>query len=369
MAQDRAASLHRRRFLLTGGASVAAVAAPQVSRAQTVNWKFQSAWSGRDIYHEFVQDYARKVEEMAGGRLKLAVLAAGSVAPAFQLVEAVHAGILDAGCGVASVHGKHRAYALFGNPPPFGWDSHGFLGWFYHGGGEALYRELTGSILKLNIVGLLFFPMPAQPLGWFHKEITGPGDFKGLRYRTVGLSADVFKELGASIVLLPGGEVVVTMERGLIDAAEVANPSTDLALGLPSAAKVYMLGSHHRPASAFELTFNKTRFDALPAELRAILRHAALAASTDQLGVAYARYAKDLATIRGSGVSVMKTGDTVLRAELDAWDRLLGTWAKEPFFAKVLASQSQWVKQTVPFLQQNNPGTAELQAAYRHFFG
>ena len=361
----------RRRFLLAAGAAgVATVAMPQVSRAQTVNWKFQSAWASRDIYHEFAQDYARKVADMTGGRLRLNVLAGGAVVPPFQIVDATHTGILDGGHGTAALSlNKHRAYALFGNPPPFGWDSHGFLGWFYEGGGEALYRTLVNGILKLNLVGFLSFPMPPQPLGWFGKPMTSGADFKGLRYRTQGLAAEVFKELGATVVLLPGGDIVATMERGLLDAAEIGNPTSDLALGLPGVAKTYMLGSHHRAASAFEIVFNKTKFDALPAEQRAILRYAASAASSEQLGIAYARYAKDLEDIRRRGVGVVKTGEAVVRAELEAWDRLLGVWAKEKFFADVLASQVAWVKRVVPFLQANNLDSAALGAAYRHFFG
>ena len=361
----------RRRFLLAGGAGVAAtVAMPQVSHAQTVSWKFQSAWATRDIYHEFAVDYARKVSDMTGGRLRLNVLAGGAVVPPFQIADATHTGILDGGHGTAAYSlRKHRAYALFGNPPPFGWDSHGFLGWFYDGGGEALYRTLLNDILKLNLVGFLSFPMPTQPLGWFGKEMASAADFKGLRYRTAGLAAGVFKELGATGVLLPGGDIVATMERGLLDAAEIGNPSSDLALGLPHIAKTYMLGSHHRAASAFEVVFNKLKFDALPAEQKAVLRHAASAASSEQLGAAYGRYAKDLEEIRRRGVNVIKTGEAVLRAELEAWDRLLAAWVKEKFFAEVLASQVAWVKRVVPFLQANNLDSAALAAAYKHFFG
>jgi len=366
-----AATSARRKFLLAGGAGLAAaVAMPQVSRAQTVSWKFQSAWSTREIQHEFAVDYARKVADMTGGRLRLNVLAAGSVVPPFQLAQASHTGILEGGFGMAlSPLGKHRAHVLFGNPPPFGWDSHGFLGWFYHGGGEALYRELLNDVLKLNLTGFLSHPMLTQPLGWFRKEMTEPSAFKGLRYRTVGLAVDVFKQIGANVIMLPSGEIVATIERGLLDAAEIGDATSELSLGLPEAAKVYMLGSHHRQASACEVVFNKAAFDALPAEFRAILRHAAAASSSDQVGVTQARHSKDLAEIRRRGVNVVKTGEAVLRAELEAWDRLLAAWAKEPFFAKVLASQANWVKQTVPYLQANNLDSAALHTAYKHFFG
>src|SRR5215218_10959961 len=279
----------RRKFLLAAGATgAAAMAMPQVSRAQTVTWKYQSTWPTKDIFHEDAVDYAKKVNEMSSGRLKLDVLAAGAVVPAFQMADAVHSGILEAGHGVCAYwYGKHKAYSLFGTPPSFGWDAQSFLGWFYAGGGEALYKELVNNTLKLNLVGLLYFPMPTQPLGWFKKEIKSGEDFKGMKYRTVGLSADVFKELGASVTILPGGEIVPSLDRGLIDGAEFNNPSSDILLGFPDVSKFYMMGSHHQQMEAFEVIFNKAKFNALPTEVKAILRNAAFAATADQLGMAY----------------------------------------------------------------------------------
>jgi len=266
-------------------------------------------------------------------------------------------------------YGKHKAWSLFGTPPSFGWDAHGLLAWFYHGGGEALYRELVNDILRLNIVGLLYFPMPAQPLGWFKKPIRTADDFRELKYRSVGLSAELFREMGAAVTILPGGEVVRAMETGVLDAAELNNPSSDLAAGLADVSQVYMMGSHHQPAEQFEIIFNRRRFEALPAELQAILRHAAFAASTDQLGIAYDRYAKDLDEIRRRGIGVIKTGASVLDAQLLAWDRVIAMGSRDPFFAKVIASQKAWVQRTASYLLINNLDTAALQTAYRHFFG
>src|SRR6266568_551253 len=324
-------SATRRKFL--GGAAVAGVATiamPQVSRAQTVTWKYQSTWPTKDIFHEDAVDYAKKVNDMSGGRLKLDVLAAGAVVPAFQMADAVHAGILEAGHGVCAYwYGKHKAYSLFGTPPSFGWDATSFLAWFYAGGGEALYKELVNDILKLNLVGFLYFPMPTQPLGWFKKEIKSGDDFKGMKYRTVGLSADLFKEMGAAVTILAGGEIVPAMDRGLLDAAEFNNPSSDILLGFPDVSKFYMMGSHHQQMEAFEVIFNKAKYDALPAELKAIL----------------------------------------LNAQLAAWDRVIAEQSKEPFFKKVIDSQKAWVKRTQPYLQLNNLGTNELAVAYKHFFG
>jgi TRAP-type mannitol/chloroaromatic compound transport system substrate-binding protein len=369
-----AKAVSRRRFLKGGAVAATATAAtvsfPQISRAQTVTWKYQSTWPTKDIFHEMAVDYAAKVNEMSGGRLKLDVLAAGAVVPAFQMADAVHSGILEAGHGVCAYwYGKHKAYSLFGTPPSFGWDAHGFLAWFYRGGGEALYKELVNDILKLNLVGYLYFPMPTQPLGWFKKEVKSADDLKSIKYRTVGLSADLFSALGAAVTIMPGGEIVPALDRGLLDAAEFNNPSSDILLGFPDVSKNFMLGSHHQQAEAFEVIFNKAKFDALPAELKAILKYAAFAATADQETMAYDRYSKDLEAIKARGVNVIKTPDAVLEAQLAAWDKVLENQSKEPFFAKVIESQKAWVKRSQAYLNANNLGTPALETAYKHFFG
>jgi TRAP-type mannitol/chloroaromatic compound transport system substrate-binding protein len=369
-----AKAVSRRRFLKGGAVAATATAAtvsfPQISRAQTVTWKYQSTWPTKDIFHEMAVDYANKVNEMSGGRLKLDVLAAGAVVPAFQMADAVHSGILDAGHGVCAYwYGKHKAYSLFGTPPSFGWDAHGFLAWFYRGGGEALYKELVNDILKLNLVGFLYFPMPTQPLGWFKKEVKSAEDLKGIKYRTVGLSADLFKELGAAVTIMPGGEIVPALDRGLLDAAEFNNPSSDILLGFPDVSKNFMVGSHHQQAEAFEVIFNKAKYDGLAPELKAILKYASFAATADQEAMAYDRYSKDLEAIKARGVNVIKTPDAVLNAQLAAWDKVLENQSKEPFFAKVIASQKDWVKRSQAYLQVNNLGSTALETAYKHFFG
>jgi TRAP-type mannitol/chloroaromatic compound transport system substrate-binding protein len=346
---------------------------PQVSRAQTVNLKYQSTWPTKDIFHEFAVDYANKVNAMTGGRVRMEVLAAGAVVPAFQMQDAVHSGVLDAGHGVCAYwYGKHKAFSLFGTPPSYGWDAHGFLGWFYAGGGEALYNELVNDILRVNTVGFLYFPMPTQPLGWFKKEVTSPDDFKGLKYRTVGLSADLFREMGASVTILPGGEIVPALDRGLLDAAEFNNPSSDILLGFPDVSKFFMLQSHHQQAEAFEIIFNKAKYEALPTEVKAIVRNAAYASTAHQLNIAYDRYSRDLEAIRARGVSVVRTPDSVLNAQLVAWNRVLDAQQKDPatgaFFKKVSDSQKAWVRRTSAYLQINNNNSAALEAAYRHFF-
>lgn len=359
----------RRRFLALAGATAAAtVAAPNVSNAQTVSLRFQSTWPQRDIFHEFCNDYATRVNAISGGRLRIEVLAAGAVVPAFQLQDAVHAGILDGGHGVTAYwFGKNKAYSLFGTPPAYGWDAHNFLGWMNYGGGYDLYNELLTQITRVNVVGFLTGPMPCQPLGWFKRELTQASDLRGLKYRTVGLAADLFNELGSAVTILAGGEIVPALERGLIDGAEFNNPSSDSILGFADVSKTYMLQSYHQSAEAFEVIFNKTKYDAMGAEQKAILKYAAESASSDMYWKALDRYSKDLAALRGRGVNVIKTPDAILKAQLEAWDKVVARLSAEnAFFKKVIDSQRAWAQRTVGYERVNTPSR---EMSYTHFFG
>ncbi len=378
--QQSAPSAARRRFLATAAAGALAAcgrkdvpakhtAAPETpAHTQAVTLRFQSTWPSKDIFHEYALDYAAKVNAMSGGRLKLEVLPAGAVVGALQMQDAVNAGILDGGHGVTAYwYGKHKAFSLFGTGPSFGMGANQLLGWFKYGGGEALYNELLHDVLKLDIVGFLTGPMPTQPLGWFKSPVKSPEDLMNLKYRTVGLSADLFKELGAAVTILGGGDIVPAMDRGLLDAAEFNNPSSDRALGFPDVAKVYMLQSFHQPLECFEIIFNRKKFDALPKELQAILRYAAEAASADMAWKAMDRYSRDLEEMRAKqGVRVYKTPRSVLEAQLKAWDRLIERYSSDPFFAKVVASQRAWAERVVG---THLAMTADPLLAYEHFFG
>jgi TRAP-type mannitol/chloroaromatic compound transport system substrate-binding protein len=368
----------RRAFLKTAAVGAAAgattLAMPQVSRAQTVTLRFQSTWPQRDIFHEFAGDYVKRVNDMAGGRLRLELLAAGAVVGAFQLLDAVSAGTLDGGHGVSAYwFGKNKAFSLFGTAPPWFGDANQFLGWFYHGGGEALYYELINDILKVNVVGFQTGPMPTQPLGWFKNPIERPEQLRGLKFRTVGLATDLFNELGAAVVALPGGEIVPALERGVIDGAEFNNPSSDRVLGFPDVAKVYMIQSFHQRTETFEVLFNKGKFDALPGELKAVLRTAAEAASADMSWKQQDRYSKDLAEMAANqGVRVMPTPRPVLEAQLRAWDAVVtkmegdnSSPANGPFFKKVCDSQRAWCRRVQNFYLRYE---ASSVLSFNHFF-
>ena len=364
--------LSRRKFLAATAASVggaAAIGFPMISRAEATTMRFQSTWPTKDIFHEYALDFAKKVNDMTGGRLKIDVLPAGAVVKPFDMIDAVHKGILDGGHGVSAYwFGKNSAYSLFGTTPAFGMDANQVLSWVEYGGGKALYDELQHSIMKFDIEGFLYGPMPTQPLGWFKKPVKSSADFKGLKYRTVGLAVDMMKEMGASVVALPGGEIVAGLDRGLIDAAEFNNASSDRALGFPDVSKTLMLQSYHQPAECFEILFNKKKYDALPAEIKSIIRYAVQASSADMSWKAIDRYSTDYFEMQAKqGVKVFKTPKEVLQAELKAWDRVIVQKSSEnPFFAKVIESQKQWAARVVKWSEDT---IVPADLAYEHWFG
>src|SRR5262252_107673 len=308
----------RRKFLGSAALAAAAVSAPSVVKAQgPTNFRFQSTWPSKDIFHEYALDFAKKVNDMTGGELKIEVLPAGAVVPAFGLLDAVSKGTLDGGHGVLVYHyGKQNALALWGSGPAFGMDAQQLMAWHKYGGGKELLGKLYGSI-GANVVSFPYGPMFTQPLGWFKKPITKSTDFKGLKYRTVGISIDMFTNMGAAVNALPGGEIVPAMDRGLLDAAEFNNASSDRALGFPDVSKVCMLQSYHQNAEQCEITFNKTKYDALPGKLKNIIAYAVDAASQNLSWKAIDRYSKDYIEMQVKDkVRFYKTPDVVLRDQL-----------------------------------------------------
>jgi TRAP-type mannitol/chloroaromatic compound transport system substrate-binding protein len=361
----------RREFLRGGAVAAAAGAAtlamPNVARAQeAVTFKFQSTWPAKDIFHEYAADFVSRVNDMGAGRLKLDLLPAGAVAKAFEMQDAVLAGTLDGGHGVCAYwYGKHKAFSLFGTPPAWGWRANQMIGWMKYGGGQELYDELVQKVLGLNLVGFLTGPMPTQPLGWFKQEITDTVQLVGLKYRTVGLSADLFKQMGAAVTIMGGGEIVPAMDRGLLDAAEFNNPSSDKLLGFADVSKHYMLQSYHQAAECFEIIFNKAKFDALAPELQTMIKYAVESSSADMSWKAMDRYSNDLALLKAAGVNVHTTPDSVLNSQLAAWDIVIAAQSAEPFFARVVESQKAWTKRVVGAQFELE---VDQKAAYDHFF-
>jgi TRAP-type mannitol/chloroaromatic compound transport system substrate-binding protein len=358
----------RRKFLagaaLTGAATIAM---PQVSRAQTVTLKMQTSWPATDIFTEMAQQYVERVNSMAGGRLKIDLLHGGAVVHPFQVLDGVHGGQIDAAHTVTVYwYGKHKAASLFGTGPVFGFNANEGLGWIYAGGGKELFEELQTQIMKLNVKSFFAMPMPTQPLGWFKKPVKSMADMKGLKYRTVGLAADLMQAMGLAVAQLPGGEIVPAMERGVIDAFEFNNPTSDRRFGSQNVAKNYMLGSHHQATEYFEIMFNRTKFNSLPKEHQAILQYAAEAASSANEWLGMNQYSKDLQElIDKEKVNVLRTPQDVFDAEIKAWDGLIATLDKDPFMKKVMDSQKAWVRRVVFYNMLN---ATDYKGAFNHHF-
>ena len=369
---DSAPSVDKRRKFLSGAAGAGAVALgfPMIAKGQAtpVSMRFQSTWPAKDIFHEYANDFAKKVNDMTGGELKIEVLPAGAVVPAFGLLDAVSKGTLDGGHGVLVYHyGKQNALALWGSGPAFGMDANMLLAWDKYGGGKQFKQKLYQSI-NANVQSFAYGPMPTQPLGWFKKPITKSDDLKGVKFRTVGISIDLFTGLGAAVNALPGGEIVPAMDRGLLDGAEFNNASSDRVLGFPDVSKVCMLQSFHQNAESFEITFNKTKYDALPAKIRAVIENAVEAASADMSWKAIDRYSKDYIEMQTKqGVKFYRTPDSVLQRTLQLDEEIVKKKSEEnPLFKEIVESQRVFAERAVKWDLDTN---VNRRMAYNHYFG
>src|SRR6266540_3879804 len=363
-----------RRKFLRGAAGVAGGVAtlgfPMIAKGQAgpISMRWQSTWPTKDIFHEYALDFAKKVNDMTGGDLKIEVLPAGSVVPAFGLLDAVSKGTLDGGHGVLVYHyGKQNALALWGSSPCFAMDANQVLSWHKFGGGKELLQKVYQSI-GANVVSFPYGPMWTQPLGWFKKPITKPDDFKGLKFRTVGISIDLFQGMGAAVNALPGGEIVPAMDRGLLDAAEFNNASSDRLLGFPDVSKVYMLQSYHQSGEQFEITFNKTKFDALPARMKTIIENAVEAASQDLQWKSIDRYSKDYIEMQTKqNVKVYITPPSILQRQLEIFDAVMAKYsATNPLFKEVIESQKKYAERVVRWRLDV---VVDPRMAYNYYFG
>ena len=359
----------RRKFF--GSAAAAGTAAtlgfPAIVRAQgAITLRFQSTWPTVDIFHEYAVDFTKKINDMTGGELKVEMLPAGAVVPAFGLLDAVSKGTLDGGHGVLGYnYGKQNALALFSSGPAFGMDANMVLAWHKYGGGKELLEKLYASIGG-NVVSFLTGPMATQPFGWFKKPITKTADLKGLKFRTNGLAIDLFTEMGAAVNALPGGEIVPALDRGLLDGAEFNNASSDRLLGFPDVSKVCMLQSFHQAAETFEIIFNKDKYNGLPKTMQSIIANAVEASSADMSWKAVDRYSKDYINLQKDGVKFYKTPDTILREQLVVWDRIVAKKAEtNPLFKEIDASQRAFAARAMAWDMDTNNNR---RLAYNHYF-
>jgi TRAP-type mannitol/chloroaromatic compound transport system substrate-binding protein len=360
----------RRKFLLAAGAAAAAgVTAPSVVKAQGVtSFRFQSTWPSKDIFHEYALDFGKRVNDMTGGDLKIEVLPAGAVVPAFQLLDAVSKGVLDGGHGVLVYHyGKNTALALWGSGPAYAMDANMLLAWHKYGGGKALLEKIFAGI-GANVVSFPYAPLYTQPLGWFKKPIQTVDDFKGLKYRTVGISIDLFTALGAAVNALPGGEIVAAIDRGLLDAAEFNNASSDRALGFADVSKICMLQSYHQNSEQLEISFNKDKFKGLPPKMQALIEGAVEASSQDMMWKAIDRNSQDYITLQTQDkVRFFKTPDAMLKRQLELYDEIAKKYiANNPLFKEIIESQLAFARRATRWEQDY---VVSRKMAFDHYFG
>jgi TRAP-type mannitol/chloroaromatic compound transport system substrate-binding protein len=373
MSKEQKTETASRRKFLAGAAAATAGAAtlgfPMIAKAQgPISMRWQSTWPSKDIFHEYALDFAKKVNDMTGGDLRIEVLPAGSVVPAFGLLDAVSKGTLDGGHGVLVYHyGKQNALALWGSSPAYAMDANMLLSWHKYGGGKELLNKLYASI-GANVVSFPYGPMPTQPLGWFKKPITKPEDFKGMKYRTVGISIDLFNGMGAAVNALPGSEIVPAIDRGLLDAAEFNNATSDRILGFPDVSKVCMLQSYHQNGEQFEIMFNKTKYDALPVKVQSIIANAVEASSADMSWKAINRYSQDYIELQTKDkVRFYKTPDSVLQKQLEVFDQVNAKKSAEnPMWKEITESQRAYAERTVRWDLDTNVGR---RMAYNWYFG
>ena len=361
----------RRKFLTTGAAAATGAATlgfPMIGRTQSpIVIKMQGSWGAKDIFNEMAEEFVSRVNDMAGGRVRIDYLVGGAVVKPFEVMDAVSKGVLDAGHTVPVYwYGKSKVASLFGSGPINGCDAPQTLAWIYRGGGLELYQELL-SKLGLDVVGFFAMPMPTQPLGWFKNPVKSADDMKGLKYRTVGLAADLMQEMGLKVTQLPGGEIIPAMERGVIEAFEFNNPTSDMRFGAQDVVKNYMMGSYHQAMEFFEIIINKRKWDSMSKDLQAVWQHSVEAASSSNWWTAMDNYSKDLQVLKDKHkVNVIRTPQSIFVKELEAWDVITKRLSDEdPFFAKVVKSQRDWAERVAYYMFVNE---ADYKLGYEHVF-
>jgi TRAP-type mannitol/chloroaromatic compound transport system substrate-binding protein len=365
--RSKQARASRRRFL--AGAGTALAGFPMVSAAQSpLVLRFQGAWPAADLHHEHALDYAKKFNEMAGGRARIEVLAAGAIVKPQELLDAVEKGVLD-GCHAQPSYWarKDAAFTLFGSGPALGLDAGLLLSWMEYGGGRELYEEVYARLLYRNVTGFLYGALPPPPLGWFRKPLASAAQLKGMRYGASGPAAEIARLLGASIEEAAGEDAARAARTGVLDAAASADPARDRQLSLPETLPVLMLQSFHQPAPVFEVLFSRKRYEALPAELRAVARYAAQASSADVQWKSADQHSTEHVALRARKTArLARTPDDVLRAQLKAWSAVAARHSRDnPHYEKILKSQQAWARRIVRWRLDT---TADPRIAYDHWF-
>ncbi|KZX55958.1 ABC transporter substrate-binding protein [Halioglobus sp. HI00S01] len=315
-----------------------------VSNAEVIEWKLVTTWPKNfPGLGSAAVNLSRNVEAMSGGRLKIHVYGAGEIVPALGVFDAVSQGVADAGHGAAYYWKGKVPSSVFFTAVPFGLNAQETYGWLHYGGGLELWRE---AYAPFNLVPFAGGSTGVQMAGWFNKELNTADDLRGLKMRIPGLAGEVFAAAGGTAVTIPGGELYTSLQTGVIDALEWVGPYNDRILGFHEVARYYYYPGWHEPGSVLEFIVNEDSLNALPEDLRAIVEHAARAASQDMLDEYTGRNNQALQSLVDEhDVQLRRLPDDVLRAlwqgTRQAMDELV---ARDPMAAKVYASYSEFYK-------------------------
>ena len=321
--------------------------------AQTKTLKMQASWPTSSTNYEQFQQFAKRVEQISGGRLKIETMPAGQVVPAFDVLDATHKKVIDGAHTWAGYWvGKNKAAVLFTGGPggPFGMDHIDYMSWMWHGGGLEMYQKFYRETLKLNVMVLPMHTTSPQALGWFKRKIENVNDFKGMRCRETGIAQEVFNEMGMRTVNMPGGEIMPAAERGVIDCAEWVGGIEDLRFGFQTIWKYHYAPSLHEPVSIGELLINGDSWKELAPDLQEIVK----AAATETLFWFWSKWQRMNAEAveefkTKHGVQVLNTPPEIHTEFLKAWDRVAARESeKNPLFKEIYESQRKWASLTVP---------------------
>jgi TRAP-type mannitol/chloroaromatic compound transport system substrate-binding protein len=347
--------------LMLGPVSAQAPAPAAAPPGQVYRMKIQTAVPTASIYFDLMKRFGERVDKMSNGRIKMEMLPDGAVVGAFEILDSVDKGVVDG--GFAWTHywsGKNTAAALFSNPAAgggTGMDQLSHMAWLYQGGGNALYQKLFADGLKVNIQPFMMQPMGPDPLGWFKAPIKSLEDFRKLKYRSPpGLTGEIFKEMGITAVAMPGGEIVPAAQRGVIDAAEWIGPADDMILGFQNVFKHYYLQGLHQSTDVGEFLINKTVWNRLPADLKAVVEGAVMATIAETYTFNVHRNAVALDKLKKDHkVTVHDTPKEFFAAFVKAtnlvYDREAG---RNALFKEVLESQRAFAKTVVPYWTKIN---------------
>jgi TRAP-type mannitol/chloroaromatic compound transport system substrate-binding protein len=329
---------------------------PEAAAQQTFKMRLQAAVPTQADEFKLLQRFGERVKNMTGGRLTIEVLPDGAVVGAFEILDAVHKGLVEG--GFAWTHywsGKHPAATLFGSPSAgagLGIDQLAFVSWYLEGGGKQLYQELFTDHLKLNVVGFILQPVGPEALGWFKEPINSLDDLRKRRFRTPpGIPGAIYKAIGVPAVALPGAEIIPSAERGVLDGAEWCCPATDLAYGFHRVFKYYYLQGLHQSTVNGDIYINKAFWDKLPKDVQAIVEGATVASMADSLGYRILKNAEALKVLVDQhGVKIMETPKEYFPAFMKAAkEEMAKHAAQNPFFKKVFDSQANFAKVVVPY--------------------